>query len=182
MPKQSNDGIPDNIVQMGDSEEAIAQGLARMGRIDQTALNNLERMKDAITGILTFDTERYVQSFADHGFIHEPESLFYGGKHVGHDAINALAQNVIGQIYERTHFRILEMGAGGDHVFIRYLNDFVFKNSGETVRMEVLEFWRLEDGKVVECRPFIFDVVELVKREGAMDRDLLSAEEAHISS
>lgn len=166
------------MTEMGDSLETIQDRLGRMGRIDAEAMENLEMMKDAISGILTMNTEHYVSFFAEDAFIHEPESLFYGGMHVGKDAINALAKNVIGQIYEKTHFRVLEMGAGGDHVFIRYLIDYIFKHSGEVVRMEVLEFWKIANRKVVECRPFIFDVVELVKREQAMDHNVITAEQA----
>lgn len=163
------------MVQMGDNLEDIERGLARMGALDETAVKNLEMMKDAIIGILVHDYDRYFRVFSDDCIIHEPESLFYGGEHKGPAACLVLAKNVITHIYERCHFRVLEMGTGGDHVFIRYLNDFVFKGTGEVVQMHILEMWRIENGKVVECRPCIFDVHQLVVRTPQMDKALLTS-------
>lgn len=162
------------VVQMGDSIEAIERGLAAMGRIDQQALDNLEMMKHALVGVLIGDMDRYFAVFADDCVIHEPESLFYGGDHRGIEACKALGKNVVSKIYERCHFRVWEMGTGGDHVFVRYFNTFVFKDTFEELPMHILEIWKIKDKKVIECRPYIFDSHALVIRSEHMDHELLT--------
>lgn len=152
------------VVRSGDSIEEVTRGFSEMGKMDERAQENLRLLKDSFTGIMTGDIDRYFERFAEDSAICEPESLFYGGVHRGLQACRELGDRVLGRIYERVEYEVLEMGAGGDLVFAHMNLTFVFHGTGERLPMQVLEIWRFENGKVIECRPFIFDSHALVIR------------------
>ena len=97
------------------------------------------------------DARRY---FHDDARLIEPESLPYGGVHVGYDAILpvlAQAARCMDTANAAERFWL----ADEDHVVALF--DSPLRLAEGTMQMSVLEHWHVRDGKVDSIQPFYFD-------------------------
>jgi ketosteroid isomerase-like protein len=64
-----------------------------------------------------------------------------------------------GRVSEGLNVRVLDESLfdAGDFVVNRTLGEFVSRKTGESIELPVVEFYWLEDGKIVEILPFYWD-------------------------
>ncbi|MBB4858740.1 ketosteroid isomerase-like protein [Novosphingobium chloroacetimidivorans] len=88
--------------------------------------------------------------------MHEPQSLPYGGVYRGKAAFRKALVRVLAT-WADLDFTIVNYAAGGDEVIVHIYLSGAGARTGRSFGMQVLELWRLRDGKIVELRPFLFD-------------------------
>jgi ketosteroid isomerase-like protein len=88
--------------------------------------------------------------------VFEADSLPYAGLFKGPDNFIALNQKVF-DTWEDSHHTIDHIIADGDHVVILGNMAGRGKATGQAFSVPMAAVWRLEDGKVIEVRPFYFD-------------------------
>lgn len=127
------------------------------GRVDSS-----ERNRELVRTVVGLWKQNRVaearQFFHDDARLIEPESLPYGGVHVGYDEILLALRKVVQYLdtaNAQEHFWV----AGGDQVI--GLLTSTLRLGGEPVDMPIMERWQVRDGKVEAIQAFYFDTARL---------------------
>src|SRR3954453_22295545 len=100
--------------------------------------------------------------------MHIPESMPYGGDHVGPDGFQAAsdAMNLTWRITEGLDMSFVEFGDDQVVCLVSWLGESL--HTGNTVPMRMVEFFRVADGKIVEITIFYWDTVAIVEATGGV--------------
>lgn len=90
--------------------------------------------------------------------LHEASSIAYGGIHRGLEEIGGLLGQLAGT-FDMTNIQVERIVADGEFVVVMAS----FKTADHSFLVKISEWWQIQDGKVVEIRPYYWDTQELNK-------------------
>jgi ketosteroid isomerase-like protein len=94
--------------------------------------------------------------------LYEPDSLPYHGVHRGTKNL----MNVVGifmQTWKNAQIEPKTFLDAGEYVIAMVHLSWENQRTGGLFETDLAEFWKLEDGKIVEVRPFYWDTAEMLK-------------------
>ena len=91
----------------------------------------------------------------------EPASLPYGGEYRGHAAFERWLRAFSGT-WSSLEVRDAETFAAGDVVFSRSHVHAVSRATGRPADWPLLQYFRIEDGRIAELRPFHWDTAAIL--------------------
>ncbi|WP_179476297.1 nuclear transport factor 2 family protein [Mycolicibacterium vinylchloridicum] len=109
------------------------------------------------------DIDAMVANFHPDIVVKEADNLPFGGLHQG---VKAFREDLLGGIAAGADLVVSDremMDTGGDVVVVRMIGTFTSKHTGRTVRMPMVELWKVEDGQITEIDVFYKDVTEMAK-------------------
>lgn len=104
----------------------------------------------------------YENVMAEDCVLHEAGVLPYGGVYRGRSQMKETLADVISS-FDEFECEIRNYLAGGDEVVVHLQISGVGRKSRKPFSMQIMELWRIIDGKCVELRPFLFDAAELAR-------------------
>jgi ketosteroid isomerase-like protein len=111
---------------------------------------------DVYSAVGSGDLDRAKSYLDDHVEIREAESLPYGGLYRGKEEVAACFDKVF-KFWKINDFKLRQVVAGGDIVAVHLDMDVSANSNGAHIKYDLLEVWRLQDGKIVEILPFYED-------------------------
>jgi ketosteroid isomerase-like protein len=94
--------------------------------------------------------------------IYEADSMPYGGEHRGLAGVGALFQK-LNEFVERFHAKPLQFFVSGADVAALIRVTGKARATGESIDMQVMEVWTLENGRATSIRPFYWDTAEFAR-------------------
>lgn len=104
--------------------------------------------------------EAFFELFSANCVIHHPDSLPFGGVYRGEQAIRFAFRRVLAA-WEEVVMEKLAYFAQGDQVVVHMRAGGVGRTRRNSFWQDLMELWRIENGKIVEMRPFFFDTARL---------------------
>ena len=102
------------------------------------------------------DVEDFFAGCSPDMVIHEASSMAVGGVYRGMEELGGLLGQLAGA-YDMTTIQMDRIVADGD--FVVAMGNF--KTADHSYLVKITEWWQIEDGKVVEVRPYYWDTQEL---------------------
>ncbi|QIX53619.1 nuclear transport factor 2 family protein [Rhodococcus sp. DMU1] len=139
-----------------------------------TTVNAAEQSKHVVQSIYdavrTGNIEAFLALASDDMVLVEADSLAVGGTYEGRDAvlgcIGALAEH-----YDWSTLDVQVLIAEGEWVAAQVL---VMATGPDRLQINISEWWRVRDGKAIECRPYYLDT-EVMNRTLAANASARSA-------
>lgn len=126
------------------------------------AADNVQLIKDAYAALLEKgDLEGFIDYFADDGALLEADSLPYGGRHVGRDAIRS-ALHEIGGKFSAFSFKPDVYATSGEWVIAYGTFSATARESGKTATFPLAEATQIVDGKIKLIHPIYGDTVAII--------------------
>jgi len=126
------------------------------------AADNVQLIKDAYAALLERgDLEGFINYFADDGALLEADSLPYGGRHVGHDAIRSALQEIGGK-FSAFSFKPDVYATSGEWVIAYGTFSATARESGKTATFPLAEATQIVDGKIKLIHPIYGDTVAII--------------------
>lgn len=119
-------------------------------------------VKNAFALMTSGDREGFYDLFSDNCEVIQPPSLPFGGVYRGKEAIRFAFTRVL-ECWDQVETHKLKFFASGEDVVVHMVAGGVGPDSGKSFWMEILELWRIRDGRIVEMRPFFFDTARLAE-------------------
>lgn len=108
------------------------------------------------------DLEGFLSFFAEDGVLLEAESLPYGGRHVGIDAIRSALLKVVGTFSEFS-FKPDVFATAGEWVIAYGTFSVTVRNTGKAVTFPLAEATRVVDGKIKLINPVYSDTAAILE-------------------
>jgi ketosteroid isomerase-like protein len=121
-----------------------------------TAQLNKELIIKLYDAISRADVEDFFGGCSPDMVIHEASSMAVGGIYRGMDELGGLLGQLAG-MYDMTTIQMERIVADDD--FVVAMGSF--QTADHSYLVKITEWWRIEDGKVVEVRPYYWDTQEL---------------------
>ena len=137
-----------------------------MTTVDMTRISkeedNIKVVKKAFSLMASGKLEEFYELFSDDCEVTQAASLPFGGVYRGKDAIRFAFARIM-ETWEKVETHKLKYFCSGEDVIVHMVAGGVGPFTGKSFWMDILELWRVRDGKVVEMKPFFFDTARLVE-------------------
>lgn len=107
------------------------------------------------------DLEGFLSFFAENGVLLEADSLPYGGRHVGPDAIRAALINVM-ECFSEFSFKPDVFTSNGQWVIAYGTFSVTARNTGKKVSFPLAEVTHIVDGKIMLINPVYSDTAAIL--------------------
>ncbi|KHK90285.1 nuclear transport factor 2 family protein [Novosphingobium malaysiense] len=103
----------------------------------------------------------YANTMADDCVLHEAPALPYGGIFEGRERMKEALAGVLSN-FDEFEVEIYNYLAGGDEVVVHLGIKGVGRISRQPFATDIMELWRIRNGKAVEMRPFLYDAQSII--------------------